>query len=81
MNNRLWIASGLVLAAGAVYFFDPRTGARRRQMLRDRTAVTARRAARAAEQLGRRLRHRAIGEHQEPTAVPMLQATGRPHTG
>ena len=53
--NGFILTAGLGLAAGAfaIYLLDPDLGRRRRALLRDRLAATARRASRRAERLGR----------------------------
>ena len=59
------LALGGLLGAALAYLFDPQSGRRRRAMLRDRSAATARRGASEAEQVGRAAAAEAYGVSQK----------------
>lgn len=58
-------ALGGALFAALVYFFDPNNGARRRNMLRDRTLAFFRRGGRRAARAGRGVAAEAYGTAQK----------------
>ena len=62
MNNQNWmLLSGAVLGASAMYLMDPRTGARRRALLRDQVVRATHKTGGALDALGRDAANRARG--------------------
>ena len=62
MNNQNWmLLSGAALGASAMYLMDPRTGARRRALLRDQVARATHKTGDALDALGRDAANRARG--------------------
>ena len=62
MNNQNWmLLSGAALGASAMYLMDPRTGARRRALLRDRVVRATHKTGGALDALGRDAANRARG--------------------
>lgn len=61
--------SGLGLGAGAMYWFDPQYGKRRRALLRDQGAGSVRRANEWIDKAVRDLRHRVEGTIAEATSM------------
>ena len=59
--------AGVGLGAGAMYFFDPRTGRRRRALLNDQLTHVRARMEPVPRIVGRDLRHRASGLWTECT--------------
>lgn len=61
MNKGLTLATGLGLGAGIMYLLDPDRGRRRRALLRDKCAWSARRTGEIFEGTARDLRNRTQG--------------------
>ena len=62
MNNQNWmLLSGVALGASAMYLMDPRTGARRRALLRDQVVRATHKTGGALDALGRDAANRARG--------------------
>lgn len=67
-----WVG-GLLLGAAAMYYLDPRSGRRRRALVRDRLAHLAHEAEHSAERLGRDLGNRARGTVARTTRRLIMQ--------
>ena len=62
MNNQNWmLLSGAALGASAMYLLDPRTGARRRALIRDQVVRATHKTGDALDALGRDAANRARG--------------------
>lgn len=62
MNNQNWmLLSGAALGASAMYLLDPRTGARRRALIRDQMTRATHKTGDALDALGRDAANRARG--------------------
>jgi uncharacterized membrane protein len=88
-NRILSLMQGLALGAGAMYFFDPRTGRRRRALLRDKVVGSLHDGVDflegAVEDLGNRARGLVADAgnalHREPVSDPVLVERVRARLG
>jgi hypothetical protein len=89
LHERGAVLTGLGLGAGLMYFLDPERGRRRRALVRDRVAHTARIGEDAIEATGRDVAHRASGatarlrgmRHREPVDDRVLAERVRAKLG
>src|SRR5256885_15114097 len=73
-----WLATGIAIGAGLMYFFDPEAGRRRRALVRDKAVHYQKETAKYASDTTRDLRNRAYGVYAEARGLAKEAVTGNP---